>query len=65
MGVYMLPGVETLMAADLPQLAAHDMWSEDQGVAAAQALLAHQSSMILADDAALGCQKISPAPANS
>ena len=46
--------VKALMAADLPQLAAHHVGREDQRVAAPQAFLAHPVFHHLADDAALG-----------
>ena len=42
------------MAADLPQFAAHYVRSEDQRIAAADALIAHPVFHHLADDAALG-----------
>ena len=42
------------MTADLPKLAAHDVWREDQVVAAADALVAHPVFHRLADQAALG-----------
>jgi len=47
-------GVEAFVAGDLPELAAHDMRSEDERVPAAQALFAHPVFHDLADDAALG-----------
>ena len=47
-------GVEALVAADLPQLAAHHVRRVDEQVAAAQALVAHPVFHDLADHGALG-----------
>ena len=47
-------GVKALVAADLPELAAHDVGSEDERVTAAEAFVAHPVFHDLADDAALG-----------